>query len=438
MSRLANRRIIDAHPLLVERRQLAERRVIASERGTEARDQTAPLLPLVGTRVLFIVPQPFYEDRGSPIAVLQVVRAMSELGIHVDIMAFASGESVDVENLRIFHCGKALRIKHVPIGFSFRKIFLDFALILAVRSRLKAERYTCIHALEDGIYVALAARVAGRIPIIYDMHSCIPEQLATHPMFGNRFAQWILKKLERYALRQSTIVSCSVGLKSYIKSSVPDVPVTEWKFSDPTDDTKAQKLDEAASVLRAELGIDPNARVILYAGNFKDYQGVDILIDAFPIVRQAHPDAILVLLGASNGDNVELLQSGGNGALIVCPRQPHDVVENYLHMAQILVSPRKCGENLPLKLFEYLAAGKPIVATDNRNHRMLLGEDRAVLATSTPAGLAAAIGRLLDDPGKMERLAAAAKIFSEQEFGWINFVASVSEIYQEARRRPTE
>lgn len=411
---------------------------MAPERGIAIKDQLAPELPLAGTRVLFIVPQPFYEDRGSPIAVLQVVRAMSELGIHVDMMTFSSGQSVDVKNLHIFRCGKALRIRKVPIGFSMRKVFLDFALILALRSRLKAERYTCIHALEDGIYVALAARAAGRIPIIYDMHSCIPEQLSAHPMFSNRLAQWILKKLERYALRRSTIVSCSVGLKEYIKSRVPDVPVAEWTFSDPANDTKAQELDEPAKFLRAELGIDPNARVILYAGNFKDYQGVDILIDAIPIVRQAHPDAVLVLLGASKGDNVERLQSRGKGALIVCPRQPRDLVGNYLHMAQILVSPRKSGENLPMKLFEYLVAGKPIVATDNKHHRMMLREDRAVFAKSTPEGLAAAISRLLDDPAKMERIAAAAKTYSEKELGWSKFVESVSQLYQNALERPTE
>lgn len=406
--------------------------MLAARPGAASAEQMPPVLPLAGTRVLYIVPQPFYEDRGSPIAVLQVVRAMSELGIHVDMMAFPSGRSVDVNNLRIFRAGESLGIRNVPIGFSLRKVLLDIALLFALRSRLKSEQYACIHALEDGIYVALAAGAAGRLPIIYDMHSCIPEQLSTHPLFSNRLSQWILTKLERFALRRSTVVSCSVGLKEYINDSVPDVPVSEWTFSDPGNDMQARSLDEPAQALRAELGIEPNARVILYAGNFQEYQGVDILIDSMAVVRQSHPDAVLVLLGSSIGDNVEQLRTRGNGALVVCPRQPHDVVPSYLHMAQILVSPRKSGENLPLKLFEYLAAGKPIVATDNKHHRMVLHEDRAVFSDTTAEGLAAAISGLLDDPEKMELLAAAAKTYSDKELGWSNFVQSVSELYKNA------
>lgn len=414
----------------------AARGAMAAEPGISIKEPIAPGLPLAGKRVLYIVPQPFFEDRGSPIAVLQVVRAMSELGIHVDMMAFPSGQSVNVKNLRIFRSGKALGIRNVPIGFSMRKVFLDFALLFALRSRLKTDRYACVHALEDGMYVALAAGAAAKIPIIYDMHSCIPEQLLEHPVFGTRLAQWVLKKFESHALRRATVISCSVGLKDYIKASVPDTPVAEWTFSDPGNDESGRELDEPANALRAKLGIKPDARVILYAGNFKEYQGVDILVDSMPIVQKAHPDAVLVLLGASIDDDIEEIRRRGNGAIVICPRQPHHLVPNYLHMAQILVSPRTTGENLPLKLFEYLAAGKPIVATDNKHHRMVLQEDRAVFADSTSQGLAAAISQLLGEPSKMERLAASAKTYSDKNLGWGNFVQSVSELYKTALRQP--
>ena len=409
---------------------------MAPEASAANKEQQTPELLLAGTRVLFVAPQPFYEDRGSPIAVLQVLRALSELGIHVDLMTFPVGRSVDVENLRIFRYGTALPIRTVPIGFSLRKVLLDFVLILGLRSRLKAEDYACIHALEDGIFVSLAVRSTARMPIIYDMHSCIPEQLSTHSIFRNSIVQWILKRLERYAIQRSTVVSCSAGLKGYIQSIVPDVPVIEWSFSDP--DTDTRELEESARSLRADLGIDADAPVILYAGNFQEYQGVDILIETIPMVRQAHPAAVLVLLGASKGDDIPRLQRRCDGGLIVCPRQPHALVANYLHMAQILVSPRKWGDNLPLKVFEYLAAGKPIVATDNAHHRMVLNEDRAVFASNTPQGLAAAISQLLNDPDKMEHLAAAARAYSETEIGWAKFVESVSRLYRMTLQRRAE
>ena len=394
------------------------------------KDQEPSALPLAGTRVLFVVPQPFYEDRGSPIAVLNVLRAMSELGMHVDVLAFSSGQAVDIPNVRIFRCGKALRIRHVPIGFSIRKVLLDIALFFGVRARLKAEQYTCVHALEDGIYVALAAGAHRRVPVHYDMHSCIPEQLSKHWLFSNRLAQWGLQKVERYALLRSTTVSCSVGLKDYIEARVANTPVAEWTFCDPNNDIDASEFREPSRFLRNELGIDPKARVILYAGNFAEYQGVDILVDSMSMVRQVHPDAILVLVGATASDNVAALEKRGDGAVIVCPRQPHDIVGTYLQMAQVLVSPRTAGDNLPLKLFEYLAAGKPIVATDNKHHRMVLNEDRAIFANSTPASLASAITQLLESPATMQRLATAAKAYATKNLGWSNFVQSVSILYK--------
>ncbi len=390
---------------------------------------------LSGRRVLFIAPQPFYEDRGSPIAVLQVLRALSQLGVHVDLLAFPSDQSVEIENLRIFRYGKALGIRNVPIGFSLKKVILDLALMRGLRSHLKSEQYECIHALEDGIYVTMAVRATAKIPIIYDMHSCIPEQLSGHALFGNRIAQVFLKKMERRALERSSVVSCSVGLKDYINSVVPDVPVIEWPFSEQHSAIDASTLDRQAATLRSELGIDTTASVILYAGNFAEYQGVDMLIDAIPAIREVHPNAVLVLLGASQSDNAEELENRGNGSIIVCPRQPHASVGKYLHMAQILVSPRKWGGNLPLKLFEYLAAGKPIVATDNEHHRMLLDDDRAVLAENSAAGLAGAISGLLDDPNKMRHLAAKAREYSEKELGWARFVDTVTALYQSALRQ---
>src|ERR1700722_8005801 len=79
-------------------------------------------------RVLLVTPQPFYEDRGTPIAVRYVAQALSELGAHVDILAFPVGRSVSIPRVRIMRCANPLRLKRVPIGFSWRKIALDATL----------------------------------------------------------------------------------------------------------------------------------------------------------------------------------------------------------------------------------------------------------------------------------------------------------------------
>src|SRR5699024_9774341 len=85
------------------------------------------------------------------------------------------------------------------------------------------------------------------------------------------------------------------------------------------------------------------------------------------------------------------------GSLRVVKRQPRERIPAYLAMADVVVSPRAYGDNLPLKIFDYLSAGKPIVATDIPAHRSVLDEDRALLTGLWSPDLARGIVRLLQD-----------------------------------------
>jgi hypothetical protein len=108
------------------------------------------------TRVLLVTPQPFYEDRGTPIAVRYVAQALSELGAYVDILAFPVGRSVTIPRVKIMRCANPLRLKHVPIGFSWRKIALDATLWKAFGRLVNSGKYHIVHAVEDAAYMAAA------------------------------------------------------------------------------------------------------------------------------------------------------------------------------------------------------------------------------------------------------------------------------------------
>src|ERR1700722_4160782 len=97
-------------------------------------------------RVLIVTPQPFYEDRGTPIAVRYVARALSEIGVEVDLLAFPIGEDVAIKDVSIRRCGNLLRFRRVPIGFSWRKIVLDASLWTSFAKQLSLRRYDMVHA----------------------------------------------------------------------------------------------------------------------------------------------------------------------------------------------------------------------------------------------------------------------------------------------------
>jgi glycosyltransferase involved in cell wall biosynthesis len=118
----------------------------------------------------------------------------------------------------------------------------------------------------------------------------------------------------------------------------------------------------------------------------------------------------------------------------VIERQPRAEMAPYLAMADVLVSPRVYGGNLPLKIFDYLAAGRAIVATDIPTHRTLLSEDRAVLVAPRPESLADGIVSLLEDRHRSMRLGQAARHYAERHLGWEAFVDSVAHLFDEVHR----
>jgi glycosyltransferase involved in cell wall biosynthesis len=385
-------------------------------------------------RVLVVAPQPFYEDRGTPIALRQLLLALGELGRSVDLVTYPIGADIAVPGLRIFRSANPFGFHSVPIGFSLQKVLLDLPLTATLHRRLSLQQYGCIHAVEEAAFpAALLARRHG-IPLLYDMQSSLAEQLTRLAPLATRPARAALDAVERWLLRRSTLVVTSAGLAERVRRAVPHTPVREWHFpSAPVDSSPAEVRS-----LRERLGLSRPGPVVLYSGTFESYQGLPELIAAIPLVRARVPDATFVFVGADKANG--LFAQGAapsliaSGALRVIDRQPRAQMAAFLALADVLVSPRAYGGNLPLKIFDYLAAGRPIVATDIPTHRTVLAEDRAVLVAPRTDSIAEGISAVLDDPVRAERLAAAARNYASTHFGWSRFVDSVESLYAEVAR----
>ncbi|HEX5387017.1 MAG TPA: glycosyltransferase, partial [Gemmatimonadales bacterium] len=273
------------------------------------------------------------------------------------------------------------------------------------------------------------------VPVIYDMQSSLPEQLGKHRAARGRWAQWLLRTIEAWLLRRVDTVVSSAGLLQRVAALAPATPAREWHF--PID--PAAPSIGGAAARRRELGIAPEASVVLYTGTFEPYQGLPLLLDAVPKVVAQVPGAVFVLVGGEGegADSVrrDAVRRGLNGSVRLLGRRPREEMPDFLAMADVLVSPRSYGGNLPLKVFDYLAAGRPIVATDVPSHRAMLDESRAVLAAPTPDALASAIVALLGDPERAEGIARSGQAFADRHLGWHRFVQAVHAVYHGVAQR---
>jgi glycosyltransferase involved in cell wall biosynthesis len=382
------------------------------------------------SRVLVLLPQPFYEDRGTSIALSHFLRALSQLGQPADVLCFGPGRDLDLPGIRFVRVPNPFGFRHIPIGLSGRKLVLDGLLLRTLRRQLRLNSYRCVHAVEEAAFIAAKVCRPRGMHVIYDMQSSLPEQLAQYRWLGNRAFQRVARRLERWLLDNVDLVVCSAGLEPHVRSIAPDVQLRSWHFPSALDVPHRS----AVAHLQEKLGIEPKHRVVVYIGSFARYQGMSLLAQAIPRVLESDPAAVFLLVGAATTAEVTttlgLIPNHLVDRVLIVPRVDRAETPAYLALADVLVSPRIHGDNLPLKAFDYLITAKPIVASDIPAHRALLDEGVALLAPPTAEGFADAICRVLADGELSKSLESGARAFSEEYLAWDRFVDRVDEMVQ--------
>ncbi|MGH2396839.1 MAG: glycosyltransferase family 4 protein [bacterium] len=168
----------------------------------------------------------------------------------------------------------------------------------------------------------------------------------------------------------------------------------------------------------AAVGLSHDGKIVMYVGHFYGWKGVDTLVRS---ATRLGPRVAVFLVGGKAGDVEsirDLIASVGATNVHLMPFQPPGRIPQFLKAADVLVLPNTSGsENSvyytsPLKLFQYMAAGKPIVASDLPSLRQVLGPENALLVRpDDPEALAQGIQRVLNEH---EEAARRAKLAQEQ------------------------
>src|SRR5207244_5239503 len=121
-------------------------------------------------------------------------------------------------------------------------------------------------------------------------------------------------------------------------------------------------------------------------------------------VIRAVPAARLVMVGGEPSQVAAARSSvqglGLTASVHFAGQRPPEDIPAYLDAATVLVSPRSTGTNTPLKIYQYLRSGRPIVATRLRTHTQVLSDETAFLADPEPAAFAVSIVSALQDPAR--------------------------------------
>jgi len=186
-------------------------------------------------------------------------------------------------------------------------------------------------------------------------------------------------------------------------------------------------------------GIGPEHQVVMYVGSIvHPNQGVPLLVESLPQVFRAVPAARCVLVGgpADAGEQYRAELGEFGDRLVVLTGQTPEQVVALTRRADVLVHSRlACRENFSVqsKIAVYLAAGRPIVATDFADYESILGPTGAGrLTKQDPSAIADGIIDVLTHPELASRLAAATKPIAEELFGMERNIDRYLEVYRRA------
>jgi PEP-CTERM/exosortase A-associated glycosyltransferase len=392
-------------------------------------------------RVLHVLDHSLPLHSGYTFRTRAIIRAQQGQGWEVACLTGArhGREGPDPETVDgiTFHRTPAPRPARAPLG--------EWREIAALRDRLDtlvAEwRPDVIHAHSPVLTALGALPVARRqgIPLVYEIRAFWEDAAVGNGTGTEGSARYRLTKmLETWAVRRADAVAviCE-GLRGDLiargiaseKIMVSPNGVDMDLFGDPP----APDPDFARS-----LGLG-GADVVGFIGSFYDYEGLDDLIAAMPRLLERRPVARLLLVGGGPMEAALKAQAEASGAgdrIHFAGRVPHEEVERYYALIDVLAYPRKAMRLTelvtPLKPLEAMAQRKLVAASNVGGHRELVedGVTGTLFPPDDPVALADALAGLFDHPAGWDARRATARAFVERERNWASNISRYAPVYQ--------
>lgn len=399
-------------------------------------------------KVLAIAPQPFFSWRGTPFSVYYRSLVSGELGHEVDILTYGQGMDVDLPGCRVIRIPAMKWLGPVKTGPSAVKLFLDVFMVLWTIGLLLRNRYDVVHAHEEAVFWSRWLKPLFRFKLIYDMHSSLPQQLHNFDFTKSRLLHWIFEKLETGAVQKAdAVIAICPSLYHYAQSLTSEqdkVFLIENSIFEPVkvrgssqsqpEGTARQHTNGEASAADRWLAHRSAEKVIAYAGTLEAYQGIDKLIESFALVARQMPEAGLLIVGGRPGQVAERQRQidalGIHDQVLLTGQRPQTEAQHLVDAAGACISPRFSGDNTPLKIYQLMASGVPMIATRIESHTQVLDDDIATLTGVTTEELAQGMLEVLRNPDVARQKAANAQQRYEEAYSRSVYTAKMQSLFE--------
>jgi PEP-CTERM/exosortase A-associated glycosyltransferase len=306
---------------------------------------------------------------------------------------------------------------------------------------VKRHRPHILHAHSPALNAIPALRVGRRlgIPVVYEVRAPWEDAAVDHGTAREGGLRYRLSRaLETWALRRADgVTTICEGLRDEIaQRGVPLDRITI--VPNAVDPTTFRSSGGPDAELRRRLGLG-GSTVIGFVGSFYGYEGLDLLVEAICRLVPARPDLKLLLVGGGFQEgalNAQVLRSGLQGKVVFTGRVPHDEIQRYYDLIDLLAYPRKSIRLTelvtPLKPLEAMAQGRVLIASNVGGHRELIrdGETGFLFRPDDPQALTDAIDAALARRADWPKMRDAARSFVETERTWAASVGHYRALYE--------
>lgn len=327
--------------------------------------------------------------------------------------------------------------KFMPeIFFELCEICYNFVAYKKIKGLILKEKYHLIYeryAIFNWASVSLAKRY--NIPIILEVN-----YTSFTPLYRKRsklflpFAHWVDKKIFKS-------VDGLLPVSTYLKKHLIDLGVDENKIvvlPNAADPNKFKIMQQGSSELKTKINVNGN-KIIGFVGGFYPWHGLDFLIDCFARLKKEIPDVCLLLIG-DGPVKAELIKKVANLGLkkdvLFVGSVKHDDLANYIDLFDLAVVPDSNEYGSPMKIYEYMAMGKPVVAPrlGPLEDGIESGKEGILFTQKSSDEFLSALRTIILDESLRKKMNNAARNKIRRKHNWLHNAHQVIRMYEEIKK----
>lgn len=367
-------------------------------------------------RIIMIAPTPFFADRGCHTRIYGQISALQRMGYKIKLVTYGLGREIDgVETIRCFNFPW---YKKLSAGPSVWKIFLLPFIAFKAKKVIRVYKPDIVYAyLHEGACVAKFCSFFQKEPLyVFDCQGSLSGEIVQHRFVKDgsilyKLFCWLERRIDGWF----PVVTQSENLYMQLKH----MGVPESRIINALDavDTSLFAPCRPDMELVEKYQINVSEPRVLFMGLLEEYQGVDLMFEAFQYVCRQIPKVQFIVIGYPNIEKYQKLAKdlGIAKNVIFVGKIRFEETPRYLSLASVAVAPKISTSEGDGKIYNYMAMQMGVVCFDRQISREIMGDTGIFAELKNSGDMADKIMMLLNDRDLTERLGQKARLRAERE-----------------------